>query len=143
MGPGDPEGQHHSLGARVDEADPVGAWDVLDDHLGKLDGGPGDVGEGVAQLGLPLHGLDHGRVAVAQEQRAVAEHHVEEPASVGGVEIRTVAVGEEELGSRVRVVDNGRVGPARKVARGLVRLGGGFHSPQSPFSPPSARAQGS
>ena len=34
VGPDDTEGQHDRLGAGVDEADPVGAWDVLDDHLG-------------------------------------------------------------------------------------------------------------
>ena len=56
------------------------------------------MGEGVAELDLALHGLDYSRVAVAQEQRAVAEHDIEEAAPVGRVEVGAAAVGEEEAG---------------------------------------------
>ena len=72
VGARDAQRQMRRLGARHREAHHLGRRDELADQLGPADFELVAGAEMRAARGLLLDGLDDGRVAVAQEQRAVA-----------------------------------------------------------------------
>ena len=98
MGPNEAQRDEHRLGARVDEADAVRGRDHRDDELRGLD----HLGREVEVVRDPIRlACDRGHergMAVAEDDGARAEDHVEQPVPVGRPDVGAVAALDDEVG---------------------------------------------
>ena len=105
-GAGDADGVERRLGAGGGEADHLEGGDLRDQSLGQADLSLAVVGAGDAELGRLPHRRDDGRVAVAEQRRAVGGADVDVLAAVLAIDERPVGArdveGLAERGIRAR-----------------------------------------
>jgi hypothetical protein len=94
----DTQGEEGRLRARGGEAHLLGARHRLADLLGQLDDRLVDHEVRAAALDLGAHGGDHGRMRMAQDERARGEHVVDVLAPAHVVDLRALAMLDDEGG---------------------------------------------
>ena len=115
-----PDRAHRRLGARAAHAHQLDRRHQLDD-LARDDGLElGRRAEREPVDGGLLHGLDHGRVGVAQDHWSPGAHVVDEFPAVGGPRARALGLGEENrLATHAAKGANGRIDAAGNVLAGF------------------------